>query len=168
MTHAPVSAGFLDVTVQVDIGGQLSDLGKAIKELDKKQQTAVRKRLRQGIAKAGDDLVSAVRNEASWSKRIPSATSLRTSFGARSAGATVVVNATKAPHARPLEGGNRGGMLRHPVFARGDETREQWTWVNQPTHPFFFRAEQSASPLIYARMQKVLDDVADDLGFTGP
>lgn len=182
MPRVPVSTGFASFTYQVSIDGALRDLGAAIKEMDRKQATAVRKRLREGIGRAGSDLVSAVQREASWSSRIPSATRLRTSFGSRSAGVTVVVDAKKAPHARPLEMGNRnvpdmphmahnarGGSraLRHPIFPDPSKTREEWVWTSMPARPFFFRAEESASALIHARMTKVLDDVAADLGFTG-
>ena len=183
MPRTPVTTGFLDITYQVSVDGVLADLGKQIKELDKRQATAVRKRLRDGIKRAGADLVTAVQAEASWSSRIPAATRLKVSFGARSAGVTVSVDAKKAPHARPLEMGNknvpdmpnmarrprlaRDRALRHPIFPDPSKTRDEWVWIDQPTRPFFFKAETAISPLMYARMKKVLDEVADDLGFTG-
>ena len=30
------------------------------------------------------------------------------------------------------------GMIRHPVFARGTQTRKQWAWVNQRVTPHRF------------------------------
>lgn len=184
MPSIPVSTGILNIHVEVDLGGQLADLGKHIKTLDRAMATSVRKQIRTGITRAGADLISAVRAEASWSSRIPGAVSLKTSFGARSAGVTVVVNAKRAPHARPLEFGNKnvpqvshlslrhrapaGRALRHPVFPDPTKTRDEWIWVDQEIHPFFFAGVAAATPLVEARMRKVLDDVAADLGFTGP
>ena len=161
----------LGIRLEVDMAGQLADLGAHIKTLDKKMAAAVRKHIRTGITDAAQPLADAVRAQASWSSRIPGAVSVKTSFGPRSAGASVVVNNKKAPEARPLEMGSQrssSGFLRHPVFARASETKDQWTWVNQPVRPFFFAAVDAKTPVITARMNKVLDDVARDLGFTGP
>ena len=89
--------------------------------------------LRREIKKSADVLVRDIRSNASWSTRIPGATRAKVGFGARSAGVQVLVDAGKAPHARPLEFGNRGAFNRHPVFGGP-------AWVNQPTRPFFIRA----------------------------
>lgn len=101
----------------------------------------LRRGLRREIRKAGEALVNDIRSNASWSSRIPAATKIRVGFGARSAGVTVQVDAGQAPHARPLEFGNRGAFNRHPVFG-GD------TWVDQPTRPFFMRAVRSNEPKV--------------------
>jgi hypothetical protein len=184
MPRTPVSVGqLIGVRVEVSDRGRLADLGKTIKELDKVHATAVRKELRRGVAEAGQGMVSAVKSAASWSSRIPGATSMQTSFGSRSAGVRVRVSATRAPHARPLEFGNKnvpqpqhlstrhsappGRLLRHPVLPSRDQTRDQWVWVDMPTRPFFLAAIGARTPLIEARMRKVLDDVAEANGFTG-
>ena len=164
-------------------GPTLSDLGPLIKALDKKAQTAVRKRLRAGIAKAGEDVTNAVKAEAAWSSRIPGSVRLATSFGARTAGVKITAGGKKAPHARALEFGNRnvpqpkrlslkhqappGRLLRHPVFPSGSVLREDWVWVDMETRPFFFKATDAKTALVNARMQKVLGEIASDLGFVG-
>ena len=160
----------LGVRLEVNMAGQLADIGAHIKTLDKKMATSVRKQIRTGVAAAAEPLAAAVRAEASWSSRIPGATTIKTSFGPRSAGAVVEVNKKKAPHARPLEMGSQrssSGTLRHPVFADSSKSKDEWTWVSQPQRPFFFAAVDAQTPLITARMNKVLDDVAEEIGFTG-
>jgi hypothetical protein len=151
----------------VQDGASLVDLGKAIKDLDRKAATAVRKRVRSGISAAGADVAAAVKADSAWSHRIPGTVRVVTSFSAKSAGVTITAGGVKAPHARPLDSGNRSGgtINRHPVFARKTKTSDTWTWVNQPTRPFFQAAVTAQTPAINRRMQAVLDDVASDLGF---
>lgn len=183
MPRPPVSIGQLAFGVKVSDRGQLADLGKLMKEIDKTHATALRKEIRRGVSEAGQGMVAAVKSAASWSSRIPAATSMQTSFGARSAGARVRVAQSRAPHARPLEFGNKnipqprhlslrhsappGRLLRHPVLPEKDKTKDEWVWVDMPTRPFFLAAIGARTPLIEARMRKVLDDVAAANGFTG-
>lgn len=184
-----------DVTfdVKVQDGATITDLAAIVRGLDKEMATAVRKRVRNGISDAGQELSAAVREQAAtWSSRIPSTVKVQTSFGARSAGATITAGGKRAPHARPLEFGNKntppeghhsinhrvrrevkkgnltlGRALRHPVFGRPGQTSDEWTWADMPTRPFFFAAVKARTPDIDARMLKVVDEVARDLGFTG-
>ena len=168
MPRVPASVGFIGISVQTTMDGKLAELGVHLKTLDKKMASAVRRRIREGIRDGGSEILSAVRREASWSSRIPGATTLQVNYSEKRSGVTVVVNRTKAPHGRPIEMGNRGSQgLRHPVFADQRKGRNEWTWVNQPVRPFFFRGVAAATPIVRARMLKVLDDVAADLGFTG-
>ena len=183
MPLAAVGTGKIVLGIKVKDGPTLSELGPLIKALDKKAQTAVRKRLRQGITAAGAEVTAAVKAEAAWSTRIPGAVQLSTSFGARSAGVKITVNRNKAPHAKPLEFGNRnlpqpkrlslkhhappGRILRHPVMPSASVPREEWVWVDMPTRPFFYKAADAKTALVDARMQKILSDVARDLGFVG-
>jgi hypothetical protein len=179
----------LEIRATLDNGETLAALGAHLKELDKKFATALRKRMRDGVTKAGEDLVTAVRLKAAWSKRIPAATALKTSFAVKTAGVTITVDAKKAPHARPLEFGNKntypgrtklaqkiakelhaprtGRGLRHPVFPDPKKPRSEWNWADMDTRPFFFAAEAAASQKIADDMKQILDDVARDAGFTG-
>jgi hypothetical protein len=109
------------------------------------------KDLREGIRWAGQGAVEAVKGAASWSHKIPPATRLKTSFAARGAGISVVVNAAQAPNARPIEHGGRGGTFRHPVWGNRD------VWVNQAARPFLKAAAEA--PSIEEGMQQVLDHV---------
>lgn len=112
-----------------------------------------RPRLRREIRKAAGGLVREIQQNASWSSRIPGATRVSVGFGQRSAGVTVLVDEKKAPHARPLEFGNRAGgtINRHPVFG-GD------MWVEQPTRPFFMRAVRSAEKDAVTAVQTAIDE----------
>lgn len=177
--------------VKVADGATIGDLASIVRGLDKDMATVVRKRVRTGISDAGADLAASVKSEAAWSSRIPGTVRLVTSFGARSAGSTVTAGGKRAPHARPLEMGNKntppeghhaitrrvqrevkrgnlslGRGLRHPVFGKPGESRDEWTWADMGTRPFFFAAVKARTPDIDARMQRVVDEVARDLGFT--
>lgn len=57
------------------------------------------------------------------------------------------------------------GLLRHPVFARGDKTRKEQTWVSQRIRPgVFTRAYEAEVPNVRAEVlkaaQATLTDVA--------
>ena len=90
----------------VGMAVDLDSLREQLKATDKKFAASVRKQLRAATAEAGAELLAAVKSEASWSSRIPGATSVTFSFSANKAGARLKVDKRKAPHARPLEQGN--------------------------------------------------------------
>ena|SRR5436190_7843283 len=92
----------------------------------------LRVRLRPALRAAGQLIANQARANASWSDRIPGAIGVTTSFSSRG-GVKVRVSATKAPHARALEGVTRDNTFRHPVFGKD-------VWVEQPTRPFLFPA----------------------------
>lgn len=52
--------------------------------------------------------------------------SVRTSLSARSTGVTIV-DSWKGHDMKAIDSGD----IRHPVYARADRTRKQWTWVAQ-------------------------------------
>ena len=87
---------------------------------------------------------------------------IKTAFGKRTAGVSVVVNSVKAPHARPLEGltteRKGGNTFRHPVFGTGDRrgAHSQDTWVAQQIRPFFFRAVESELPKHLDRIERAI------------
>ncbi|MGH3026732.1 MAG: hypothetical protein ACRDLR_09820 [Gaiellaceae bacterium] len=121
--------------------------------------------LRHGVVAAGHDTAEAVKREASWSTRIPAAVSVKASFAAKTVGLRITVDKTKAPEARPLEHGGRDGSFRHPVFADASETRDQWTWVDQPAHPFFAKAIASEDVNYERQLFEVATEVARLAGF---
>lgn len=92
--------------------------------------------LRPKLRAAGQLVGDEAKRNASFSKRIPGAITVRTLFSSRNGGVSVSVNRRKAPHARALEGTQRNTTFRHPVFG-GD------TWTSQPTRPFLFPAVKS-------------------------
>lgn len=122
--------------------------------------------LRRGMKSAAKPLVDAVKKEASWSSRIPAATSAKVSFSAKSAGVTVKVDSTKAPEARPLDNRGRNGQFRHPVFADAQNlTRRDWAWVNQQAQPFWSTGLAKADADVDKAMLGVLDALAKKAGF---
>ena len=90
-----------------------------LKETDKLFAAGVKKRLREAVSLAGVDLVSAIKAEASWSARIPGATSIGTTFGAKKASIRIRVDKKKAPHARGLEFGNSTAFSEKVINANG-------------------------------------------------
>jgi hypothetical protein len=112
----------------------------------------LRPALRRETRSVAKDVEGDIKANASWSSRIPGAVRTTVGFGPRSSGVMIRVDAGKAPHARPLEFGNKPGFNRHPVFTYD-------VWVDQPIRPFFFRAVTPAMPKLVAGVQGVIDDV---------
>jgi hypothetical protein len=97
----------------------LTELARDLKDVDKKFATAVRKNIRTAVAASGADLLAVVKSAASWSTRIPAATSITTSFSTRAAGIALKVNRRKASHARAYEMGNKNTFSEDVVNAHG-------------------------------------------------
>lgn len=146
------------VTPALDIQFTSADLHQLYVDL-KNVEGNLRVELRHAMSALAAPLVSAVKQEASWSSRIPGAVRPKTSFAAKSAGLSVSVNSKTAPEARPLEHKGQGGNFRHPVF--GDRT----TWVAQPARPFFWAAVKSQDRVTDQAMTDVMDAVARKAGF---
>jgi len=121
----------------------------------------LRVELRKGVKAAAEPIASAVRSAASWSSRIPGAVRVKPSFGARSTGVTVTVDGGRAPEARVLEHGGRGGTFQHPVYGNRD------VWVPQKAQPFFFTTVSSGSAVGNAEraILAAMDAVARKAGF---
>lgn len=132
---------------------RVSWFGERLRAVPKELRRDVRKAVRE----AGADLVQAVRGAASWSTRIPRATTMKVAFGSRTAGVRVAVSNRRAPHAKVHEFPNRGTMIRHPVFGDTD------VWVNQPARPFFRRTVNAERRAVVAKIEKAIDGVLDDL-----
>lgn len=119
----------------------------------------ITKELRKELKAAAAPIAAQVKANASWSKRIPRAVSVGTSFTARRTGVFIRVNAKKAPHARPLENRGKTGNFRHPVF--GDRKR----WVSQPARPFLFSAAGRNMPQVEQAAVRAVDRAARAAGF---
>lgn len=116
-----------------------------------------RRALRVKIREAAAELTGELRRQSVWSTRIPGAVYMKVGFGPRSSGVRVGINAAKAPHARPLEFPNRGGMVRHPVH--GD--RENW--VETPGRPFFFKAVSAKQDVALRKVGDAIDEAIKGL-----
>jgi hypothetical protein len=134
-----------------------ADLHKMYTDL-KAAPGAMQVELRKGMKVAADPMVKRVKSSSSFSSRIPGAVSAKVSFSAKSAAVSVQVNSGKAPEARPLENGGKGGTFRHPVYGNTDN------WVDQKAQPFFFGNATKDAEMTKA-MNDVMDAFAKRLGF---
>ena len=178
----------------IDVHVDLRSVSSQLRGTDRKFATAVRKEIRTALSAAGSDLVSRVRDAASWSTRIPGATSVKTSFSATRGRAEIAVDAKRAPHARALELGNKNTFDEAEVTKRtsaGQSRRKALKSMKssgvgvgralrhpvfdsqkppirvgeQPVHPFFFPAAAAAAPRVQRRMEDALDKIARAAGF---
>lgn len=108
------------------------------------------------------DAVSASATAAGMHKAA-GATSVRQRFSSKGASLRVVVDAKKAPNARPLDHPNAGAFNRHPVHADASKPRSQWHWVNQPARRFFDRGTKAGADAAFKRVEQVLDDISRGL-----
>ena len=137
-----------------------TDLARALRTIDK----AVWRDLRRDLKSAAELVADDARSRAGYSSRIPG--SITTSVTLT--GATIKAGGAAAPHAVVLEVGSSGsahGWLRHPVFARSDEDRSEWTWVDQPTRPFLFPAFEAHQAEVLELVGEAIDRAAHAAGF---
>lgn len=145
---------------------QVGQLAEMLRRTPDNLRGEVRKALREG----GASLLADARSRASWSRRIPGALYLRTTFTGRNAGVRIGVNRKRAPHARPYEGlvararDGRGGGFRHPVFARG-ESRRSRVWVTSPYRPFLAPAADANREQVLSRLFAAVDGVLQRRGY---
>ena len=179
-----------------DLHIDMEELGRELKHLGK-AANGIKRELRKAVAEAGAEVISAIRAEASWSTRIPGATTLAPSFGARAVGVKIKVNSKKAPHARPLEMGtkdtfdegsvqrrlangsakNRREAMKHMRRSEAlgrtlrhpvfHKTGEPGGFADMPLRPFFFAAAEAMTPRIEKKIQAAIDQVAIEAGFKG-
>ncbi|GII89625.1 hypothetical protein Ssi03_76150 [Sphaerisporangium siamense] len=120
---------------------------------------AIRQELRPRLRTIGQSALAAVRARASWSRRIPAATRLSVSLSKTRPGVSIVVNKTKAPHARPYENAGQPGTFRHPVFGNRDR------WVSQAARPFLWPAARPHFERVDEQIGQAVDEVARRHGF---
>lgn len=136
----------------------LTDTVTRLKTIDPAFARAIRKNLTAVIRQQGDGVLSEVRSRASWSSRIPRATTIQVRYNTKGASVRIQTDKRAAPHARPLDGAS-GPTFRHPVYGRD-------TWVNQSARPFFMVTVKGRKPGIDQAMERaVIIQSARDVGF---
>lgn len=128
----------------------------------------LKRELRPALRKAAQPVLAEARARASWSTRIPGATSIGTGLTARRVGVSIRVSARKAPHARPYEHGGRQGTFRHPVFPDPTRTRGEWNWVAQRARPFLRPALWSKADEVAGELDGLVPSIARRHGWRGP
>lgn len=114
----------------------------------------MREELAHDIRDGAELILDEMHRRASWSTRIPAATTMRAS----GTGAELSTSAARAPHARPYEGLS-GDPFRHPVYGNRDN------WVSQAARPFFFAAVEAKAGEVDERVGRGIDRVAARHGF---
>jgi len=174
----------------------LDAINMQLKGVDRKFGAAVKKRLRAAVAESGLELVGAIKSEASWSSRIPGATSISTAFGATKASIRIRTDKKKAPHARGLEMGNADSFSEKVVQSKTNDYGAAGTnrraamkaakksglgvgralrhpvfgrggYASMPTRPFFFAAVGARTPGIDKKFETAIKQIAADAGFEG-
>lgn len=156
--------------VTVDPRGmrELQELAEAYRNGDK----ALRRRIGKAMRDIANPLARDIRSSAAQhmprrgglSERMGRAragTSLTTST--RNTGVTLRFSTREGYNLRFVD----TGRLRHPVFARGDQDRKEWTWVNQQVYSgAFSKAFEAGSPkvrdAVLKAIQQALDEIARD------
>ncbi|WP_182112890.1 HK97 gp10 family phage protein [Actinotalea sp. JY-7876] len=138
-----------------------ADLTKLASDLNRLPAN-LRRAVRPKVREAGGETLRVAQANARWSSRIPAALSLRTSFGARAAGATVVASTAIAPHARVYEGMVHDSF-RHPVFARAGRGAE---WVSQAARPYVRPAAKATGQRFVEATNTAIDEALTASGFT--
>lgn len=117
----------------------------------------VRQQMRPTLVKAAEPMLRDAKRNASWSSRIPGAIRLAVT----KKGVTIVVSASKAPHARAYEGisSDRTGNFRHPVHGHEDR------WVTQRQRPFLMPAVNAHKDDVEPAIRQMVQDVAREHGF---
>jgi len=89
-----------------------------LRDTDRKFAASTRKRVRATFTEAAGAMVADIRSRASWSSRIPGATKVQTTFSVTRSKVKVIVDHNRAPHARPLEVGNRNWFDEDEIARR--------------------------------------------------
>ena len=85
----------------------LTDMSTQLKGVDRAFKVSIMKQLRAAVVEASADVSGRVRSNASWSGRIPGAVGVSVRMNPKGASVKLIVNKNAAPHARPLEVGNK-------------------------------------------------------------
>lgn len=123
----------------------------------------LRKKLRPKLRVAGRVVADDAKVRASWSKRIPRAVSVRTSFTKTRPGVSVVVNKNKAPHARAYEHGGQPGTFAHPRW--GDRRAMRDPRFVQKARPFLAPALEAKGDTAGRLITEAVDETTRDAGF---
>lgn len=171
--------------LEVKGGAELGRISAVLKaEGNKDLQKKMRKRLREAVKPVADDIK---RDAAQQSKQVAKSITTTFSYSSKKAGAKIAAKRSKMPPGKEalpglLEFGSRNvyrtkqrkgrrtasdpvgtRMLRHPVFADPTKSRDEWTWVNQPVRPWFFKNAKRNNKAVTDAMVQVLADVDREL-----
>lgn len=131
-------------------------------------ETGLRKELNKSIRDAAKPLIPKTRAAAKASlpqrgglaalvAKAPQRVQVRT--GQKTAGARIVVG--KNRRSAGARAANRG-TIRHPVFADGNKTRDQWTWVNQEVDAGWFdETLEAEADSVLPAVEKAIEDMAE-------
>jgi hypothetical protein len=114
----------------------------------------MRDELSDDIRDGAEIVLDEMHRRASWSTRIPGATTMRAS----GIGADISTSTVAAPHA-PLYEGLAGDPFRHPVFGNREN------WVSQAARPFFYGAVGDKAADVEERVGRGIDRVIRRHGF---
>lgn len=132
------------------------------KELHKQMRAAAKAAMPKAQERLADALPSGLKNRAAVRQVV------RVKTG-KDPGVTVAVpygkrkrNGMSAQNARML---NSRGSIRHPVFARDDQTSSQWRWVNQrvPGSAWFDDTYTEAAPELRKALEAAMQAVAEQI-----
>lgn len=126
------------------------DLGKMPKEITQE----IRPKLKESASRPFQQ----ARSNANWSRVIPGAIRIATTFSKRTAGVALRVSKTKAKHARAYENKGKPGSFRTRVFGND-------AWVSRKARPFLWPAAEPWMESIDKDIGEVVDSVSRKNGF---
>lgn len=122
-----------------------------------------RRRIRQEAERIGQSALSDAKSRASWSRRVPSAISMRGFTDMTRGRVGVELRVSKAvPYARAYEGISQqgsSGYFRHPVYGN------RQVWVSQQTRPYLWPAVSGRSNQMRQAIEQVVEQAARECGF---
>ena len=141
-------------------------LSKALKDVgDKEMRKALHKGLRDAVKPVMPDAEKRLADSLPYLNRGKAVSQVVQVKTGRDPGITVGVR-YGSKRASNAQLANSKGVFRHPVFADGDKTRKEWRWVNQPVpdaEGWFDKTYQNAAPELRRGLERVLEDVADEI-----
>jgi hypothetical protein len=135
----------------------LRELRKELRDAGRPTVAAV-----QGAYRTLPDISPAHRAGAQARTTVAKAVRVELRSSATAARVRVLVDAKRLPEdMRALPKVWEAGRWRHPVFASGDQTRSQWRWVEQQSHPaaVFRRTCASHAPDFRAACLRAMDQI---------
>jgi hypothetical protein len=121
----------------------------------------IRREIRPMLRKIGQPALTAARQNASYSTRIPKATKLSVLLSKKGAGLRLTTSIAAADDSRALEHRGQPGMFRHPV------NPSKTVWVNQKARPFLWPAVEPITKSVDNEIGTIVDQVARAHGFRG-
>jgi len=165
-----------DISLEVIGGDIFRNLSRQLKEAGARDlQNAMRRTMRRAADPVVTDLraaymalpdVSPARRQGVQARAaVAGAVRLQVLSSANKASISFIVDRRRLPEDlrwAPAAWESKRGW-RHPVYARADETREEWTWVHQEMPPPFYRIMRSHRANFQAACLEAMDEVARQL-----